>query len=138
MVNLSDELLNSDISIESLTTPMRAFADGVHALFKSRIERQSPSEKVINCLRKAIVHLPHLHVLSITLARCLVSRLEITSSNDDYIEGVAIVDKLLRFRDTGDRLGPHHNEAGQALVAAALPLAIGFHLIWFSLYGKPE
>ena len=53
MADLCDELFNSDISIQSLTHPIAAFARAIHLHFKSHFEWEFRSEKVTGCLRKA-------------------------------------------------------------------------------------
>ena len=130
MAELFDELLNSDTSNTFLTDPTIAFARVVDANLEGPIDGQVPSEKVIRCLRMAIRRLPDLHDGSIVLAQSLFNRFNITASDDDYNEGMAILDKVIAFRDSGDRLSPYSERA--------LALASTFAFVRFSACGKPE
>ena len=60
MADLCDELLDSDISTDSLTRPIMAFASTVGALDEEYFVVKSPSEKVIGCPRRVIIRLPDL------------------------------------------------------------------------------
>jgi len=66
-----------------------------------------PSEKVIGCLRRVIIRLPDLLGVSIVLARYLFRRFMITVSDDDYNEGMAILDKIVGIRGPGDTPSPY-------------------------------
>src|SRR6266851_8799096 len=64
MIDLCDELLNSDTSTDTLAGPIIAFAKTV--LYHTRIVMaRIPSEKVIGCLRTAKRRLPDLHKVSV-------------------------------------------------------------------------
>src|SRR6266851_1210460 len=130
MAELFDELLTSDTSNTFLTDPTIAFARVVDANLEGPIDGQVPSEKVIRCLRMVIRRLPDLHDGSIVLAQSLFNRFNITASDDDYNEGMAILDKVIAFRDSGDRLSPYSKRA--------LALASTFAFARFSACGKPE
>ena len=65
MAGLCDELLNSDVSRELLTATIRSFLK-INAL-RPRFGPILKSERVISCLRKAIVQLPELHDISLNL-----------------------------------------------------------------------
>jgi len=130
MVDLCNELLDSDISTDSLTSPIMAFASTVNARDGEFLVVKNPSEKVIGCLRRVIVRLPDLPRVSIVLARCLRRRFEITVSDDDYNEGMAILDKDIRFGGPGDTPSPYQTEA--------LWTAVLFSCFRFRTSGKPE
>ena len=130
IAGLCDELLNSDISIESLTDAITDFSRAVQAHCKAPLEWKVHSEKTIDCLRKAIVHLPGLHEVSIVLARALHIRFVVTPSDDDYEEGMEILDRILTFRGSGGWPSPYRKEA--------LGLAAMFADVRFDAYGKPE
>ena len=122
MADLCDELLNSDISIQSLTDPIADFARVINLNFNKLLEWKSRSEKVIDCLRKAGVRLPDLHEVSIVLARSLYNRFLVAPSDDDYKEGMEILDRI------------RGSEYGQA----ALIWAAMFADARFNVSGKPE
>ena len=130
MADLCDELLNSDISIESLTNAIEAFAMAVGSRKKEYFEREILSEKVIKCLKKAIMCLPDSHEISIVLARSLFNRFNISPSDEDYQEGMAIVDKVITFRDSDDSLCPHSE--------TAVHLAVLFAMARLGVDSKPE
>ena len=129
MADLCDELLNySDISIQSLTGPITDFTRAIRFHFKNSFEYKICSEKVTDCLQKAIVRLPGLHEVSITLARSLYNRFVIIPSDDDYKKGMEILDRILTLCRSED--GPYREEA--------LYLADIFAEARFDTYGKPE
>ena len=128
MADLCDELLNSDISIQSLTGPITDFTRAIRLQFKNSFEYKICSEKVTDCLQKAIVRLPGLHEVSITLARSLYNRFIIIPSDDDYKKGMEILDRILTLCRSGD--GPYREEA--------LYLADIFAEARFDTYGRPE
>jgi len=130
MADLCDELLNSDISIQSLDHPIAAFARTIGLHFKSHFEWKNCSEKVTDCLRKAIVRLPSLHLLFMALARSLYNRFVVAPSDDYYKEGMVILDTILMFRGCGDAPSPFREEA--------LGWAAVFADARFVAYGKPE
>ena len=129
MADLCDELLNSDISIQSLTGPIADFAGVIIVRFED-LEPQMRSEKVTDCLRKAIVRLPGLHQVSIALAISLFIRFIVVLSDDDYEDGIEILDRIPTFRDSQDEPSPWRKEA--------LGLTAMFADARFSVYGKPE
>jgi CHAT domain-containing protein len=129
MADLCDELLNSDISSDTLPTPIMAFAETINARVMHILGRRIPSEKVIGCLRRVIIRLPDLLRVSIVLAKCLVRRFEVTVSGDDYNEGMAILDKVINFRGPGDAPSPYQTEA--------LRIVVQFSLFRFHMSGKP-
>ncbi len=129
MTDLCHELLNSDISTESLILPIMAFTSTVDARPDS-LGVQIPSDKVIGCLRKAVIRLPDLHVVSMVLAKSLNHRFFLTVSDDDYNEGMAILDKLISFRGPGDTPSPYRIKA--------LMTALQFSSYRSQRSGKPE
>jgi len=129
MADLCDELLDSDISTDSLTRPILQFARTVYTRVEECLGVKIPSEKVISCLRRVVIRLPDTRV-SIVLAVCVLRRFETTASDDDYHEGMAILDKVINFRGPGD--------APSRYQAKALKAAIVFSLVRFFRSGKPE
>jgi len=103
MAGLCDELLNSDTPITSLSDH---FARVVSTHPEGPFEGQDPSDKVIGCLRKANMRLPDLHEVSIALADSLYIRLRMTPSDDDYEEGISILEEIINFRGPGGK--PSH------------------------------
>jgi len=130
MAGLCDELLNSDTSTDDLAGAIMALARTVLARCGEIFGVQIPSEKVIGCLRTANRRLPDLHHVSFVLAQSLYHRLDITLSEDDYNEGMAILDELISFRGPGDTPSPERERA--------LSCALGFSYIQFQRSGKPE
>jgi len=130
MADLSDELLDSDISTDSLTDPIMHFASIVHARGEESLGVKIPLEKVIGCLRRVIIRLPDLPRVSIVLARYLFRRLMITVSDDDYNEGMAVLDRVINFRGPGDTPSQYQTEA--------LWSAVKFSLFRFNMSRKPE
>jgi len=55
MTDLCDDLLNSDISTNSLIGPIVTFVKTFHGRVKEPFETQVPSENGIGCLRTAII-----------------------------------------------------------------------------------
>ena len=130
MADLCDELLNSDISIEFVNTPVAEFAKAITVRFTDRPEWNMRSEKVIGLLRKAILRLPGLHETSMVLVLSLYHRFVATLSYDDYKGAMAILDAVLIFRGSGDEPSPYREGAlgWAALLAVAR----------FNASGKPE
>ena len=130
MADLCDELLIADPLTTFLSRPVLAFA----AMFSAHLEGSSggkvPSEKVIGCLRRATMRLPDLHEVSIVLAQCLLYRLHNTHSEDDYQDGLAVLDQIISFRDPKDVPSPY---AGSASAIAAQ-----FAVTHYHMSGKPE
>jgi len=130
MADLCDELLDSDISTDSLTHPIILFASTIEARGKESLGVKISSEKVIGSLRRVIIRLPDLAEVSFVLAKCLIFRLFLTFSDDDYNEGMAVLDKVINLRGPGDTPSPYQ--------AMALWTAVKFPLIRFETSGKPE
>jgi len=130
MADLCDELLDSDISTDSLTLPITTFANTVDLRVLGTFGERNSSEKVIGCLRRAIIRLPDLARVSIVFAKYLLGRFEITVSDDDYNEGMAVLDKVINFRGPGDTPSPYQAEA--------LYLAVAFPSLRFHASGTPE
>ena len=130
MADLCDELLNSDISIESLTSSIAVFTRAIHHHLEIVFEYKFCSEKITDCLQKAIVRLPSFHEASIVLSRSLYNRFIVTSSDDDYEAAMSTLDRILIYRGSGDEPSPYREEA---LKRAAL-----FADARFKVYGKPE
>ena len=130
MADLCDELLNSDVSIQSLTCPITVFTRAIHHHLEILSEYKICSEKVTNCLRKTIVRLPNFHEASIVLSRSLYNRFIVTSSDDDYEEAMLTLDRIITFRGSGDE--PSQSREGALYLAALLSSSR------FEVYGKPE
>jgi CHAT domain-containing protein len=130
MADLCDEFLNSDISTQFLTGSISTFANAIRVRFKDPLELKIRSEKVTDCLRKAIVRLPDVHVASMELAQSLYTRFVVAPSDGDYEEGMEILDRILTSRDSGDAPTPYRE--------AAMHLAVLFADARFNAYGKPE
>jgi CHAT domain-containing protein len=132
MVGLCMEILNSDISTDTLIHLVMALVRAVRVHLREPSDGKVPSEKVIGCLRKAIDHLPlpHLHEVSLALVRCLLKRFLATALKDDYEEGMAILDKVIMFRPLGDSLRLYQS--------TSMRLATTFSLARFGMDWKPE
>lgn len=128
MADLCRELLKSDIPTTSLTGFIMGLVRAVNAQFGRFNERQEPSDKVIECLREANRRLPDSHDVSNALAWPLYDRFRTTYSNDDYEEGITILDKVIH--PPGDGLTQHKE--------IALKLAPAFAQARSSMFGKPE
>ena len=126
MADLCDELLTSDLSIQSLTNPIVDFASAFSDHFGA-LEWRVPSEKIIDCLRKAVIRLPGLPQVSIVLAASLFIRFVVVPSDDDYEEGMEILERIC---GSGDEPSPHR--------VGALVWAATFADARFHAYGKPE
>ena len=130
MIDLCDELLNSDILKKFQTGPVAGLARAMYLNFDEPLEWKFRSEKVTDCLRRAIVRLPGLHEVSLVLARCLYNRFNVIPSDDDYEEGMANLDRILTIRGPRDEPSPYRKRA--------LEWAAKFAEARFNVYGKPE
>jgi CHAT domain-containing protein len=134
MAGLCDELLNTqaDISLVSFTEAITTFVETIAARNKESMDSGGTClpEKVIECLRKANVCLPDSHGLSVVLAQSLCVRYKESYSDDDYKEGMAILDDIVNFRGPGDMPSTHREGASD--------LATNFTLTRFYIHGKPE
>ena len=130
MAGLCDELLNSDLSSNDLTDPIMAFVGVIVAHPHGPFREKIPSDGVIGCLRKAMIRLPDLHLVSFVLAQSLYNRVLMTSSEADFEEGMTILDGVIRFRDIGDGPSQYSEDA--------LDLAAKFSIARFNASGKPE
>lgn len=130
IADLCEAPLDLDTSIESLSFLINLLVRAVKTLFEGPLERQILSEKVLDRLRKAVIRLPDLHVVSIVLAESLLHRFYITASDDDYKEGMTIVDNLIGLCSPG---------GGQSIdKERALHLAANFAFFQFYASGKPD
>ena len=130
MADLCDELLNSDISVQFVTIPIENFAGAINIYLKDHLGWKIRSEKVTNCLRKAILRLPSLHQVTMSLAQSLWFRFDVAPSDDDYEKGMVILDGVITFRNSGGEPSPYREDA---LHVAALLAASRF-----DASGKPE
>jgi hypothetical protein len=130
IADLCHELLNSDIPVEALTNPIVAFCVAVVSRLKNTSQSYIPSEKVVDSLRKAVTYIPDLPDSPLLLADCLRQRFRETLSDDDYKEGMTILDQINTSNDPEDGLSPESD--------LALTLAGGFAIIRSSVSGKPE
>jgi len=110
MADLCNELINSDIATKSLIEPIVAFARAVCAHLSTTFRAHIPPEKVFRCLREAILRLPDNHGVSVALAESLCSRFRVTYLEDDYKEGMTLVNKIVAFGRPGAR-SPHQRRA---------------------------
>ena len=130
MADLCNDLLDCDISPDSLIDPIMAFARTVRARSEENFGVRIPSEKVIRCLQTAIKRLPRSHENSDVLVESLFYRFYLTESDDDHEEGMAILDELISFHGLGDI--PSSSQE------TALWSAFGFSIFRFQRSGKPE
>jgi len=131
MVGLCDELFNSDVSRKYITLPIMSLSmSALRCRLGESVTWQMPSEKLINCLRKAIIQLPDSHDTFLIPALLHLSRFQMTHLEDDYKDGMVILDKVMNFRDPGGRPSPCHDFASV--------LAAVFAEAHFEVYGKPE
>ena len=132
MADLCNELLNSDIVTMSLIKPTMGFARAVRAHRMRTFRAHVLPESVFGCLRKAILRLPDnldLQEVFIALAESLCDRFGMTLLEDDYREGMAVVNKIIAFGGPGAR-SPHHS--------SALSLVNHFSIAQAAVHGKPE
>ena len=128
MADLCGELLNSQTTIPTghIANFALAVCGRIQDLFVGRV----PSENVLGCLRKAIIRFPDLHEVSFALAKSLLVRFNTAPSEDDYKEGMAMLDKVINFRGWGDRASPYPE--------FSLEIAALFAKVHFDAFGKPE
>ena len=128
MADLCGELLNSQTTIPTghIANFALAVCGRIQDLFVGRV----PSENVLGCLRKAIIRFPDLHEVSFALAKSLLVRFNTTPSEDDYKEGMAMLDNVTNFRGWGDRASPYPE--------FSLEIAALFAKVHFDAFGKPE
>jgi CHAT domain-containing protein len=130
MAELCDELLNSNISSESLTSSIMAFTNTVPAYLRTTNRWQTPSELVIDCLRKVTMRRPDVQIASLMLAASLANRFFVTPSDADYREAMAHFDKIINSHAPGDGWRQYRD--------AALQMAASLALSQSGAYGKPE
>jgi hypothetical protein len=130
MADLCDELLKSDISIQFVIPPIADLARAINVHFKDHLNWKIRSDKVMDCLQKAISRLPDLHQVTMLLAISLYDRHKVAPSDGHYKMSMAILDAVLIFRGSGDEPSPCREEA---LHVAALLAASRF-----DGSGKPE
>ena len=130
MADLCDELLKSDMSIQFVINPIANLTKAIKVYLKDHLVWKFRSDKVINCLKKAILRVPNLHKATIELVESLNDRFVVAPSDDDYKSAMAILDAVITFRDSGG--GPSsYREA--ALIRAALLAGSRYYAS-----GKPE
>ena len=130
IATLCHDLLDSDIPTTYQINSILPFAKAFGARLQQPTESFAFSETVVDCFRKANIRLPDLHQVSMTLADVLLHRFSITHSKGDYEEGMAILDKILIFRDPGNMPSPWRK--------AASVVAASFTFIQASTDTKPE
>jgi len=129
MADLCGEILNSQITITTRARHIVDFAAAVSGHIQDLFGERVPSEKVLGCLRTAIIRFPDLYEVSIALAKSLLVRFNKTPSEDDYKEGMAMLDNVINDCGWGDRASP---DLEIALECAAL-----FAKVHFDAFGKP-
>jgi len=112
-----DELLNSDISMLTVTSLLMDFASVLDYHLGGQLGLQIPSDKVLGCLRNANVRLPDLHPVSFVLVRSLYLRFSVAPSDDDYKEGMTILHDIATTCTAGGR--PSSDRACALIWAAA-------------------
>ena len=96
MAVLCHELLKSDMSTTDLNGCIMNLLRAVDAQSGRLYERQEHSDRVIGCLREAIIRKLDCHEqVSLTLTWCLFYRFRATHSNDDYEEGMTILENVI-------------------------------------------
>ena len=130
MADLCRELLSSQTTISSRTRHITEFAVAVGGHIQNLFGGRVPSEKVLDCLRKAVIRFPDLNDVSIALAKSLLVRFNLTPSEDDYKEGMAMLDNVINFPSWGDSTTP--------FLEMALSFAALFAKVHFDAFGKPE
>ena len=130
MADLCGELLNSQTTVSTRARHITEFAVAVAGHIQDLFGGRVPSEKVLDCLRKAIIRFPYLHDVSMALAKSLLVRFNMTPSEDDYKEGMAMLDKVINFPGWGDSTTP--------FLETALSFAALFSKVHFDAFGKPE
>jgi len=130
MAELCNECFSSDVMTTLPTDAIKAFVSAVCAHLDPTSERPPPSEDVIDCLQKATLRKPDLHIVPIALACSLLIRFHRTPLDDDYKERMVVVDKIICF--CGPRSRP------SLYLGEALDLAVKFDINQFTVDGKPE
>ena len=128
MAVLCHELLKSDLSTALVTNFIMDLVRAVKAQFGRWTERRELSDKLIECLREANVRLPDSYDVSMVLAWSLYARFRTAHSNDDYEEGITILDKVIRA--PGDTTTQDQKVASMFVTLFAYTRS--------STYGKPE
>ena len=124
---LCRELLVSDFSEEYLKVILTDLAEAIAHVMTLRDQL---SQKVIDCLREANTRLPDLHEISCVLFASLDWRFDATTSNDDYEDALAALNKMIASRPRAG--GPYPYVVG-ALGAGAM-----LANTQLSRYGNPE
>jgi len=130
MADLCSEILSSQTTITIRARYIEDFAVAVGGHIQDLFGERVPSEKVLGCLRKAIIRFPDLYEASFALAKSLLVRFNKTPSEADYKEGMAMLDNVINVCGWGDRASL---ELEMALECAAL-----FAKVHFDAFGKPE
>ena len=130
IADLCDELLKSDLSIRFAIKPIADLARVINVYLKDHLDWKIRSDKVINCLKKAILYLPSLHRVTMLLTQSLYDRFIVDPSDDHYKVAMAILDAVLMFRGSGDEPSPYREDA---LRRAALLADTRF-----DAFGRPE
>jgi CHAT domain-containing protein len=128
MAVLCHELLKSDMPTTFVAGFFMRLVRAVIAPYGKLSQRQEPYDKVIGCLREANVRLRPMadsHGISVALALSLYNRFRIAYSNNDYEEGVTILDKVICG-------------SGNRPTQAALILVATFARTRYNIFGKPE
>ena len=130
IADLCDELLKSEISIQFVIKPIADLARVINVHLEDHLDWNIRSDKVMNCLKKAILRLPDLHEATMLLAKSLFDRFRVAPSDDDYKEAMEILDAIIIFRGSRDEPSPYRE--------VALRLAALLADTHFDAYGKLE
>ena len=130
MAVLCHELLKSDMSTTDLNGCIMALLGAVHAQSGRLYERQEQSDNVIGCLREANIRQLDCHEqVLLALIWCLFDRFRTTYLNDDYEEGMTILEKVITTPE---------DTAKRRLREIALAFVALFARERSEMFGRPE
>lgn len=125
MMRFCYELLASEISRNYPVDAFVALGRAIHIEFSRGLEMRT-LDKVIECLRQAVNKYPSdvqkVHQVHLDLAIALQFRMMKThiASDDDYMEAIVILDKIIDTSHLGDGDNPSLYSAEASLVAARI------------------
>ena len=125
MISFCYELLASEISRNYPVDAFVALGRAIHIEFSRGLEMRT-LDRVIECLREAVSKYPSdvqvVHQIHLDLAIALQFRSMKTriASDDDYMEAIVILDKMIDTSHLGDGDNPSPYSAEASLVAARL------------------
>ncbi|KAN0136094.1 CHAT domain containing protein [Lactarius tabidus] len=125
MIGFCNELLASEISENYPVDAFVALGRAIHIEFSRGLEMRT-LDRVVECLREAVNKYPsdvqEVHQVHLDLAMALQFRSmkTYTASDDDYMEAIVILDKIIDTSHLGDGDNPSPYSAEASLVAARL------------------